>query len=69
MITKTPIVTIVGMNTLSWSALYDERFTRVDIVAAESSNQIASELGRMDGGGEPNSTPAFLTRTGKPSTW
>jgi hypothetical protein len=69
MITKTPIVAIVGMNTLSWTASLDERVTRVD-TAAESSNQPASEFGRMDSG-ELKTTPtaAFLTMTGKPSTW
>lgn len=64
MITKTPIVAIVGMNTLSWTTSFDERVTRVD-TAAESSNQLASEF-RMDSG-ELKTT--LLTMTGKPSTW
>lgn len=68
MITKTPIVAIVGMNALSWTTSSDERVARVDTVA-KSSNQLASEFGKMARGGEPKSTPAFLTRTGKPSIW
>ena len=68
MITKTPIVAIVGMNTLSWTTSSDERVTRVDI-AAESSNQLALEFFKMGSGGGPKTALAFLTRTGKPSTW
>jgi hypothetical protein len=68
MITKTPIVAIVGMNTPSWTTSFDERVTRVD-TAAESSNQLASDFGGMDSGELKTTPTAFLTMTGKPSTW
>lgn len=71
MITKTPIDTIVGMNTLSWTTSDDERFARAKTVP--SSNHFESELGRMGSGGKPKITRGngafFLTETGKPSTW
>lgn len=66
MITKTPIVAIVGMNTLSWTTSSVDLVTRVD-TAEESRNQLASEFGRMCDGGGPKTAPAFLTKTGKPS--
>lgn len=70
MITKTPIVAIVGMNTLSWTTSDDERVARLD--TAVSSDQLASD--RMGNGGKLETTlgilvAVFLTRTGKPSTW
>lgn len=56
------------MNTVSWTTSLDDRVTRVDN-PAEPSNQLASELGRMGNSGGLETTPAFLTRTGKPSIW
>jgi hypothetical protein len=55
------------MNTLSWTTSFD-LVTRLD-TAAESWNQLASELGRMGTGsaGGPKGTPAFFTIIGKPS--
>lgn len=73
MITKTPIDTIVGINTLSWTTSDDERLARAETAA--SWNQLVPESGRMGGCGKPKITldvgfvAAFSTRTGRPSTW